>query len=47
MSERKIRLARGLGTCLQGVILGVLLALAILGLIETSAAGQIFRYQGF
>lgn len=47
MSGRKTRRARILGAVLQGGVLGSLLFLALLKLIETSAADQVFRYQGF
>lgn len=47
MSGGKRRRAWIAGAVLQGAVLGGLLFLAILRLIETSAAGQVFRYQGF
>lgn len=47
MSDKGLRRARILGAIVQGTVLGGFLFLAILSLIETSAAGQVFRYQGF
>lgn len=39
-----IRLA---GACLQGLILGVLLLMAIVELASGELGAQVFRYQGF
>jgi hypothetical protein len=47
MTGRRVQRARILGALLQGAALGVLLFVAVLRLIEASAAGQVFRYQGF
>jgi hypothetical protein len=47
MNGKKHRRAWVLGAVLQGAVLGGFLFLAILGLIQTSAAGLVFRYQGF
>jgi hypothetical protein len=47
MSEAKLRSARAFGAILQGTVLGVLLFLAVMKLVEMSAAGLVFRYQGF
>ena len=47
MSEAKMRRARILGAVLQGTLLGTFLFLAVMKLVETSAAGLVFRYQGF
>lgn len=47
MNDTSHRRARMLGACIQGLILGMLLAIAILGLIEASTQASVFRYQGF
>lgn len=39
--------ARTLGRITQGVLLGFLLAFALLQLLTSSAGGTVFRYQGF
>jgi hypothetical protein len=38
---------RLVGALTQGVLLGLLLAVAILELMSTSPSAQLFRYQGF
>lgn len=39
--------ARRIGAVVQGLLLGALVAVAILNLIEAASGAQIFRYQGF
>lgn len=39
--------ARRLGAALQGFILGVLLAIAVIGLVAASSQASVFRYQGY
>lgn len=38
---------RLLGRCVQGLVLGSLLFLAIVSLISTATGAVVFRYQGF
>ena len=39
--------ARRAGIVLQGLVLGLLLAAALLNLVALSSGTQLFRYQGF
>jgi hypothetical protein len=39
--------ARILGACLQGLILGTLLLVAIVQLASSEVGARVFRYQGF
>ncbi len=45
--QRKDFYARLVGALLQGLLLGILLCFAILGLLAASSGARIFRYQGF
>jgi hypothetical protein len=38
---------RRLGAIVQGLLLGALLAIALLNLVALSASAHLFRYQGF
>ncbi len=42
-----INLARIMGILLQGLVLGVLLALALIQLVTLASGGRVFRYEGF
>jgi len=42
-----INLARIAGILLQGLFLGILLALALIQLITLATGGRVFRYEGF
>ncbi len=39
--------AHQLGAIVQGIVLGVLLAIALVQLAVMSSAAQVFRYQGY
>jgi hypothetical protein len=41
------KLPRALGIALQGTIMGILIWLAIVGMIVAQHGARIFRYQGF
>jgi len=41
------KLARGVGICVQGIILGLLFFLALGQLMALQSGARIFRYQGF
>ena len=42
-----INLARITGVLVQGLFLGVLLALALIQLLTLATGGRVFRYEGF
>ena len=41
------RFARLAGICLQGLVLGLLLFLALMKLLALESGARVFRYQGF
>lgn len=45
--EQIAKVLRHTGAVFQGAVIGVLLVLAIIALLATSNAVQLFRYQGF
>lgn len=47
MTDRNFAMARTIGACLQGLGLGFLLAIAVIGFVAASSEATVFRYQGF
>jgi hypothetical protein len=47
MTDNTHKAARRIGALVQGLGLGLLLFIAVCGLVQASGVGQVFRYQGF
>lgn len=46
-NDRKTGLIRKAGAVVQGLVLGLFLSIAVIGLIQASTQASVFRYQGF